>query len=86
MLSVYYKTDTESSRFFANFQILLFLYAKFVFFLWGLVKQGGICYNEATHHPEREIFMALIQQQPSRQPSAAQLEQMERQFGMFLHL
>ena len=29
--------------------------------------------------------MALIQQQPSRQPSAAQLEQMERQFGMFLH-
>ena len=28
--------------------------------------------------------MALIQQ-PSRQPSAAQLEQMERQFGMFLH-
>ena len=29
--------------------------------------------------------MALIQQQPSRQPSAAQLEQIERQFGMFLH-
>lgn len=29
--------------------------------------------------------MALIQQRPSRQPSAAQLEQMERQFGMFLH-
>lgn len=29
--------------------------------------------------------MALIQQQPSSQPSAAQLEQMERQFGMFLH-